>query len=341
MIPMKMKLNGSQSQLVIIKKVFQASEIAPIAIQPDENDPNEKIFKILFRLNEHISGTTIFFESRLCCEDDLDRSYIKSRSIYIENLKKDENRFKSFKNIMKEFNLNVFYVGDFDYELDNGNYYTDGYKQIVEKSTGNLYYESIRIYIPRFMLISLSLYYQDLTDPYNVTEREYLFASTDIQNMRFDKVENVKLLGTYKSKKDQYYFSYNTAYEFNNGPTSWKFTYEILTEEDLKVKEPINEEEFNSWYSKYEGNFIGTANEPNGLYVFTVVKNDDGKVMALMTRGDLINNTNLLDPYKIFIEDNIDEEDEEENDDTIIENINIDDANEWDKIDESTNNEEV
>ena len=60
MIPMKMKIGNNQG--VVINKMFQASEIAPLAIQPDENDPNKKIYKLLFKLNEHITDSDVFFE---------------------------------------------------------------------------------------------------------------------------------------------------------------------------------------------------------------------------------------------------------------------------------------
>ena len=302
MIPMRMKINNNQS--VIVKKMFQASEIAPLAIQQDENDSSKKAYKILFKLNEHITDTDIFFEIRLLTEDDLEKSYLKSRSIYIDNIKKDEKKYEAFKNIMKSFNIEIFYVGDFYYEFDNGNYYIDGFKQIVDLKTNKLYHESIRIYIPRWMLIAMSLYLEDVTDPYDKVEKEYLFASNEFSNMRFEKVENLKVLGTCKTQKEEY-FSYNTMYELNTGPTFWRFTYEILTEEDLEVKMPIGEQEFEAWYSKYEGNYIGTVKEPNNLYCFVTVKNNKDKVTTLMVKDEFINKTNLLDPYKIFIEDEI------------------------------------
>lgn len=317
MIPMRMKINNNQG--VIIKKMFQASEIAPLAIQADENDPNKKSFKILFKLNEHITDTNIFFEIRLLAEDDLDKAYLKSRSIYIDNLQKDKKKYEAFKNIMKGFDVSVFYVGDFYYEFDNGNYYIDGFKSLVDRKNNQIFFESIRVYIPRWMLIAMSLYIQDLTDPYNRVEKEYLFASTKFSNMRFEKVENLKILGTCKTQKNEL-ISYNTMYELNTGPTFWRFTYEILTEEDLEVKEPLGEDEFEAWYSKYEGNYIGTVKEPNNLYCFITVKNDKGNIVSLMTKDIFINKTNLLDPYKIFVEE-IEEIEEEDIDNTIDESV--------------------
>jgi hypothetical protein len=335
MIPMRMKINNDQE--VIINKMFQASEMAPLAIQLDENDSNKKAYKILFKLNEHISDTDIFFEIRLLAEDNLDKSYIRSRSLYIDNLKKDEKKYNAFKNIMKDFNIDIFYVGDFYYEFDNGNYYIDGFKQLAEANTKQVFFEKIRIYVPRWMLIAMSLYIEDITDPYNMIEKEYLFASNEFSNMRFEKVENLKILGTCKTKKDNY-ISYNTMYELNTGPTFWRFTYEILTEEDLEVKIPIGEEEFKAWYSKYENNYIGTVKEPNNLYCFIVAKNDKNKIVALMTKDEFINKTNLLDPYKIFVEE--EEEIEEDNKENIIDESVFDQGASFDFIKEETNKEE-
>lgn len=337
MIPMRIKVPNEQS--VIIKKIFQASEIAPLAIQMDENDENKRTFKVLFKLNEHITNTDIFFEIRLLCDDDLDVSYIKSRSLYIKNIEKDENKYKAFKNIMKDFSIESFYVGDFNYELENGNYYIDGLKQLLDPVSQNIFFETIRIYIPRYMLIAISLYIEDLLDPYNKTEKEYLFASNDIANMRFDKAENLKILGTCKTKNGEY-FSYNTMYELSTGPTSWKFTYEIITIEDLQPKEIVEENNFKTWYSQYAGNYIGLVREPNNLYCFVVVKNDKGKVVSLVTHGDLINKTNLIDPYKIFIEEETDESEEDEDSvSDVIENISVDEANSWNN--ENNKEEEV
>ena len=336
MIPMRMKINNNQD--IIINKMFQASEIAPLAIQPDENDPNKKAFKILFKLNEHITDTDIFFEIRLLTEDDLDRAYIKSRSIYIDNLEKDEKKYEAFKNMMKGFNVDIFYVGDFYYEFDNGNYYIDGFKQLIEQKSGSVFFERIRVYIPRWMMLGLSLYMQDITDPYNRVEKEYLFASNKFSNMRFEKVENLKVLGTCKTRKEEF-ISYNTMYELNTGPTFWRFTYEILTEEDLEVKEPIGEQEFEAWYSKYEGNYIGTVKEPNNLYCFIITKNDKGNVVSLMTKDMFINKTNLLDPYKIFVED-VEEPDEECVDNIIDESVLENKNTGYENISKEENNEE-
>ena len=314
MIPMKMKIGNNQG--VVINKMFQASEIAPLAIQPDENDPNKKIYKLLFKLNEHITESDVFFEIRLSAGDDLDKSYIKARSLYIDNLKKDSNRYNAFKTIMKGFNPNIFYIGDFYFEFNNGNYFVDGFKQLVDMNSGRTYYEMIRIYIPRWMLIAIVLYMQDLTDPYNRVEKEYLFASNEISNMKFEKVENLEILGTCKTKKDQY-FSYNTMYELSTGPSTWRFTYEILTEEDLEVKKPLDEELFEAWYSKYNGNFIGSLKEPNNMYNFVIIKDEYKKVTALIVKDEFINKTNLLDPYKIFVSEE-DDKLEEEDQTTII-----------------------
>ena len=188
------------------------------------------------------------------------------------------------------------------------------------------------------MLITTSLYLQDLLDPYNRVEREYLFASSDMASMRFDKVERFKILGSCKTKKDEY-FSYDTMYEFGNGPTTWNFKYEILTEEDLELRKPIDEEQFKAWYDQYEGNFIGVVKEPNNLFCYVVVKNDKDRVVALMTRSEFINKTNLLDPYKIFVEEVQEEsEDEEENND-IIEDVSTEDAESWNNTDEKEETE--
>ena len=89
MIPMRMKLNNNQSQSIIISKMFQASEIAPLAIQLDETDQEKRVYKILFKLNEHITNTNIFLEIRLLAEDDLDKSFInlfKKILEYIQDL---------------------------------------------------------------------------------------------------------------------------------------------------------------------------------------------------------------------------------------------------------------
>ena len=310
---------------VIIQKMFQVSEMVPLAIQKEEKDKSGNTFKVLFKMNEHITNTDIFFEIRLICTDELDRSYIKSRSIYIDNLKKNEEKYKAFKTIMKDFSIDSFYVGDFNFEFDNGNYYIDGLKQLMDVKTGSSFFETIRLYIPRFLYIVINLYIQDLLDPYDRSEKEFLFVSPEIANMKFDKVEGVKNLGTCKTKVENTdYFSYNTMYEFNNGPTSWKFTYEVLTEEDLELINPINKEKFEAWYSNYKNNFIGfvpDSSHPGIYYVITLTENK--KVMGLYCLGQFIEKTNLIDPYKIFIDDLVEEipEEDENNNELDLENM--------------------
>ena len=293
-----LKINNPAENLIIINKVFQASEIVPLAIQL--NDNNNNTFKVLFKLNEHITNTDIFFEINLFAENDLDASYIKSKSIYIDNLTRDENKYNAFKNIMKDFSEDKFYVGDFSYNLNDGNYYITGFKQLVGDDN-RLFFEKMKIYIPRYMIISTSMYLQSLLDPYNNIEKEYLLISNEIATMKFEKAQNLKLIGTCKTKKDNY-FSYNTMYQVSNGPTKWNFTYDVYTEEDLELKEPIEQDSFNTWFSQYNSNFIGVVLDPNKSFYYIITKNDQEKVVAITVSKELMDKSNLLNPYNIFVE---------------------------------------
>lgn len=313
MIAMSMQSGGNIN--IIIEKIFLANRIVPLAIQKD--DKNDRSYKILFKLNETISDNSIYFETRLLCEDDLDISYIESRSIFIDNLKKDENKFKAFKEMMKEFDSNKFYAGDFKFTFENMNYKFIGYKEMTDKS-GKPVYESMKIYIPRYMFIIISLYMEDFMNPYNVIEKEFLFVSNDMLSMRFEKVENVKLVASSKYKENNV-FHYTTMYELNCGPTFWKFNYDIITEEDLELKEPLDYSIFEPEYSQYNEKLIGIVEDKEFIYVITT--NSNNKVVALKLTPELIDKTNFKDPYFIFNyteDEEIEEESSEEDKEGII-----------------------
>lgn len=284
---------------VIIEKIFMANKILPLAIQKDENYPDS--YKILFRFDETISDNYIYFEARLLSEDELDKSYIESKSIYIDNLKKNPEKMSAFKAMMKGFSNDKFYMGDFNYENnhdDNMNYKINGYKQMNTKNNA-VVYEHMDIYIPRYMFIILSLYMEDFLNPYNKIEKEFLFVSDKMMTMRFEKVESVKLVNSSKYKEeDQDCFYYSTMYEMNCGPTFWRFIYDIVTEDDLELKKSIPYSDFTDKYSDYKRNLIGIVEDGDDIYV--VVFNDKQRVSALRVNLSLIEKTNLKDPYFIF-----------------------------------------
>lgn len=303
MIPVNM--NITNNGLIVIEKIFLANKIVPIAIQRDENI--SKSFKVLFQLTENISNSDIFFEFRLEAEDSVDKEYMENRSLFIDQMKKDENKFKAFKEIMKNFNPDKFYVGGLKFNKGERNYYIEGYKQLM--GGGKVFFEKIKIFVPRQMFIVLSLYLEDLIDPYNNQEKEFLFLSQEINTARFQKVENVKLIASTKKQIDEENFSYNTMYEMNCGPSIWKFTYEIITPEDLELKEPLGDSIFEAEYSQYNERFIGCVPDGKGSnYIITT--NENGKVEILVVSNELINKTNLIDPYNIFINE-IDEPESE------------------------------
>lgn len=322
MIPIPVKLENLNN--IIAQKMFMANEIVPLAIQKDPFDETKRQYKILFKLTESITQSNVFFECRVIVEDDIDKSYLQSKSIYIENIKKDENKFSAFKEIMKDFSNDVFYLGDlmFNFSVADGNYYVDGIKALLDQEHNLLYYEAMRIFINKQTFITLSLYIQDILDPYNGSDKEYLFLSKNMSNMRFEKGEEIKLIAT--CKKDgatNSLYSYNTMYEINCGPTSWKFTYEIITEEDLEPKEPLGASVFDPEYSQYNDRFIGVVVDCRGV-TFVVLKNDKDRVVAIVLPTQLVNKTNLLDPYNIFV-NKMDEEESEQEDELSIENMMI------------------
>ena len=300
-----MSLAGDTSN-VVIEKVFMANKIAPLAIQKDEEHP--ECYKVLYRFEETLSNNYAYFESRLLTEDELDKSYIESRSIYIENLQKDKTKMAAFKEMMKEFSNDKFYMGDFNYETENMNYRINGFKQMFTKNNA-VVYEHLSIYIPRNMFIILSLYTDDFLNPYNTVEKEFLFVSDNMLTMRFEKAEQVKLVNSSKCKKDNY-FSNPTMYKMNCGPTIWNFIYDIITEDDIDLKKSIPYEDFKNKYSEYEGKLIGIVEDREDVYV--VVMNDNDRVVAVKVNSNLIEKTNLKDPYFIFdIPEDIDIDEEE------------------------------
>lgn len=305
MIPVSMKI--SDPQLIISRKVFMGTKIVPLAIQKDEN--NNKIYKILFKFTETVSNDDIFFEARISIEDSLDKNYIESRSLYIDNIKKNENKFKAFKEVMSEFNSEKFYIGDFRFDMEESNQYIDAYKQVKTKD-GKVYYEAIKIYISRIMFIILSLYTEDLLDPYSEQEKEFLFISGEMNNLRFEKAEDIKLIATSKRQLEDNNFSYNTMYEMNCGPTCWKFVYEIITPEDLELKEPLDYSIFDPEYSQYYNNFIGSVTYKNE-FVYIITRDKNNKVVAVKVSNELINKTNIINPYNIFVEEFDNEEGDE------------------------------
>lgn len=291
MIAMSM---AGDTRNVIIEKIFLANRMAPLAIQKDEKNPN--CYKVLFKFEESISDNFIFFETRLLTENSLDVSYIESRSIYIDNLKKNEEKMKAFKAIMKDFSENKFYMGDFNFNIENINYKINGFKQMFGKNN-TVVYEHVEIYIPRYMFIIISLYMDDFLNPFNEMEKEFLFISNDILNMRFEKVENVKLVASSKYE-DGDVFHYPTMYEMYCGKTVWKFIYDIITEDDLELKELLKYSIFEPEYSQYNEKLIGIVEDRDYTYIITT--NAQDKIVSLKVSKDLIDKTNLLDPYFIF-----------------------------------------
>jgi hypothetical protein len=159
------------------------------------------------------------------------------------------------------------------------------------------------------MFIILSLYTDDFLNPYNTVEKEFLFVSDNMLTMRFEKAEQVKLVNSSKCKKDNY-FSYSTMYKMNCGPKFWNFIYDIITEDDIDLKKSIPYEDFKNKYSEYEGKLIGIVEDREDVYV--VVMNDNDRVVAVKVNSNLIEKTNLKDPYFIFdIPEDIDIDEEE------------------------------
>jgi hypothetical protein len=300
MVAINMELKPNSN--IIIEKIFLANRVLPLAIQRDEQD--KTVYKILFKINETISDNFIFFEIRLKAEDDLDRSYIESKSIFIDNLMKDKDKYSAFKTIMKEYDQNKFYVGSFKFiTTPTGiNYIVKGFKEIKLAAVASTAYETMNVYIPRYMYIILSLYLEDFTNPYSTVEKEFLFLSDEMLSLRFEKVENVKLVASTKVKMDNGLYQYITHYEMNCGPTFWRFNYDIITEEDLELKEPLAYDTFKSEYSQYDSNLIGTVGD-NGL-MYIVTRNDKDKIVALKVSSALANKTNLINPYFIFKDNN-------------------------------------
>jgi len=295
MIPVNM--NVTNSELIAIEKIFLASKMVPIAIQKDEN--NLKSYKVLFHLTENISNSDIFFEFRLEAEDIIDKEYLENKSLYIENMKKDDKKFTAFKEIMKNFNPDNFYVGGLKFKRGERNYYLEGFKQLIG-TNDRIFFEKMKIFVSRQLFIILSLYLEDLIDPFNKQEKEFLFLSHEFNTARFQKVEEVKLVASTKKEIEDNNYSYNTMYEMNCGPTFWKFTYEIITPEDLELKEPLGVSIFDAEYSQYNERFIGCVPDgKGGNYVITT--NDNGKIEILVVPDILIGKTNLIDPYNIFI----------------------------------------
>lgn len=324
MIPLNFQITPNMN--VIVPKIFIANKILPLAIQIDETDTSGRIYKLLFRVIQDIDESDIFFEVRYKCEDELDRKHIIDRSIYIENIKKDKEKFAAFKEIMKEFDKNKFYVGSFNFFFENGNYYIDGVKQLFDRKTGAIFYETIRIYIPRYMHIMLSIYNENLLDAYAEDEKEIIFASNDMRSMRFEKVEEVELVGTEKKLLDDGSWLYSTMYDMSSGPTHWKFTYDVITPEDLNVKEPMQEEIFEARFSVFNNRYIATVRNNNLSYY--ILLNIDGEYKALVVNNLLINKTNLVDPYYIFV-DTLTPQEEKEDDNINLEE-NVDSFSNWD-----------
>jgi hypothetical protein len=270
----------------------------PLAIQRD-TVLNENTYKILFKIDENITGNYIFFEAKIRAEEKIDIKYIESKSIYIENIKKNETKYNAFKEIMKDFNPNIFYSGNFVINRGNNNYTLSGIKSL---SSGNdVYFEIMNIYIPRYIYIILGLYVQELLDPYCDSEKELLFVSNDMLNLRFEKVDNVRLAASAKTQREDNLFSYSTMYEFNCGPTFWKFVYVIITPEDLTLKEPLFYDTFKAEYSQYNDRYIGYVSDLG--YVYVIIRNDNNKIVALKVPNKFIQKTNIVDPYYIFIEE--------------------------------------
>lgn len=290
-----MSLSGD-TRNVIIEKIFLATDIAPLGIQKDENNPDS--YKVLYKFTESVTGNSIFFETRLRCEDELDVSYIESRSIFMDNMKKDEEKMKAFKEMMKDWSNDKFYMGDFNYETENMDYKINGFKQMYTKNNA-VVYEHVSIYIPRYMFIILSLYTEDFLNPFNDVEKEFLFIASNMRTMRFEKVEQVKLITSSKFKDENNdCFHYPTMYKMNCGPTFWKFTYDIISQDDFELKMFIPYPEFKEKYSKYDNKLIGVVEDREDVYA--VVFNENDKVVALRINNSLIEKTNLKDPYFIF-----------------------------------------
>ena len=296
MVTVKTTINDTTK--VIGQKIFLANKFIPLAIQRDDT-LGVGTYKVLFKVDENITGKSIFFEARIRAEEKLDIEYIESKSIYIENIKSNEVKYSAFKEIMKEFNPNNFYVGDFAVNRANQNYTITAIKSIA--GSGTFYYELMNIYIPRYMYIVLALYVEELLDPYSDMERDFLFISPDILSLRFEKVEQAKLAASTKRQREDGLFLYSTMYEFNCGPTFWKFVYEVVTSEDLKLKEPLFTETFDAEYTQYKDRYIGYVSDTG--YVYVIVKNDAGKIVALKVPNELIQKTNIVDPYYIFDEE--------------------------------------
>ena len=295
MLPVQIQINDQSK--IISQKIFIANKIAPLAIQKDKINQNR--YKLLFKMEENINEKVIYLEVTLEAEDSLDKSYIESKSIYIDNIMKNENKYKAFKELMRDYNENLFYFGDLNIIRKEMNYTIDSFKTISNGK--DIFYESNKIYIPRYMYIILSLYKQELLDPYNDMEKEFLFVTNDLINIKFEKAESVKLVASTKKQLDNGDFLYSTMYDLICGPSSWKFTYEVITADDYELKEPLFSYIYNAEYSQYNNRYIGTVSDRGFVYV--IVKNDQDKIVAINVSNELIEKTNLIDPYFIFIEE--------------------------------------
>ena len=287
---------------IVVNKIFIADKVVPIAIQEDPD--NKGIFKILFAISQGIDGKTIFIETRLQAEDSLDTSYITNKAIYLPNIIADPNKKAAYQAAMEHFNVDCFYFGDFAFHKEsNTNHTIKAYREIVT-TDGKKFFERATIHVPRYMYVILNLYLDNLMEPFSEVENiESFFVNKDLRDIRFEKIEQVKLVATCKTSKGTTddgipLYSYNTHYEMNCGPKLFRFNYEIITEEDRDIKVPLDASIFMPEYSNLDNRYIGLVQDQDCHYV--VIYDDDSKIKALKIPMDLMRKTNIVNPYFIF-----------------------------------------
>ena len=297
----------------IAVKMFIANKIVPIAIQRDKE--NNTIYKILFGMIQDMDENMIYFETRIKAEDSVDIEYIENRPIYIDEISKSKEKKEAYNSLMKEFNPDKFYIGDLLFKKnDTGNHIINAFKKLINKN-GNDFYELTTIHIPRYMYIILSLFIENIMEPYSDIENiESLFINPDMKSIRFEKVEGVKLIATCKSNRDDL-ISYNSHYEMNCGPKTWKFNYEILMVEDNELKIPLDKSIFDPEYSLYNDKFIGLVKDSDCCYI--IIYDDNHKIKGLRISRELLKLTNIDNPYFIFKDIKTSNKDTEESEETI------------------------
>ena len=292
---------------IISNKIYMADKVSPVAIQ--QNSQNKEIYDILFIISQDIDESMIYFQVSVKIEDNLDKNHILKRPIYINNILQDKVKNKAFREMIENLDADKFYIGDFNFINDNtANHIIRGYKELTTKDNKK-YFEQINIHIPRYMYIILNIYLDNIMEPFSDIENpESLFLNSDMRRIRFEKIEDVKLVATckYKRKNRGQVITYNTHYEMNCGPKTFKFNYEVVTKENHEVITPLAESIFVPEYSQYDDKFIGLVKDKECYYI--IIYDKDNNIKGLKITDELLEKTNILDPRYIFVDKNIEDE---------------------------------